>query len=140
MSFTQSALNINQEPIEQSSKHIEGRSSGGGMRRESSQEHDIQINRSLEHEQKARGQEDLEEEDGYDGGRSSFFITNDNYDVQESSDDSSEENNSSDDDVGVLGLMYYDGASSGKSEFVLLCCVLWCIQYEVSAFRLLHVN
>jgi len=116
MSFTQSALNINEEPIEQSPKRIEGiqrkRSSGGGMRRESSQEHDIQINRSLEHEHMARGQEELEEEDGYDGGRSSFFITNDNYDVQESSDDSSEENNSSDDDVGVLGLMYYDGASS----------------------------
>ena len=116
MSFTQSALNINQEPIEQSSKRIESiqrkRSSGGGMRRGSSQEHDIQINRSSEREHMARGQEELEEEDGYDGGRSSFFITNDNYEGQESSDDSSEENNSSDDDVGVLGLMYYDGASS----------------------------
>jgi len=116
MSFTQSALNINEEPIEQSSKRKEGiqrkRSLGGGMRRESSQEHDIQINRSLEHEQRSRGQEELEEEDGYDGGQSSFFITNDNDEGQEPSDDSSEENNSSDDDVGVLGLMYYDGASS----------------------------
>ena len=122
MSFTQSALNINQglESIEQGFKqHSESNqrkwSSEGGMQRESSQEHDIQIHRSVDHEQRARGKEELnEEEDGYDGGQSSFFITtNDNYEVQEeSSDDSSEENNSSDDDVGVLGLMYYDGASS----------------------------
>ena len=116
MSFTQSALNINEEPIEQSSKRIEGiqrkRSSESGMRRKSSQEHDVQINRSFEREQRSRGQEELEEEDGYDGGQSSFFITNDNDEGQESSDDSSEEINSSDDDVGVLGLMYYDGASS----------------------------
>ena len=28
----------------------------------------------------------------------------------------------------------------GKSEFVLFCCVLWCVQYEDSAIRILHLN
>ena len=31
-------------------------------------------------------------------------------------------------------------AATGKSEFVLFCCVLWCVQYEDSAFRILHLN
>ena len=28
---------------------------------------------------------------------------------------------------------YIDIAGPGKSEFVLFCCVLWCVQYEDSA-------
>ena len=29
---------------------------------------------------------------------------------------------------------------SRKSEFVLFCCVLWCVQYEDSVIRILHLN
>jgi len=29
---------------------------------------------------------------------------------------------------------------SGKSEFVLFCCVLWYVQYEDSAIQILHLN
>jgi len=28
----------------------------------------------------------------------------------------------------------------GKFEFVLFCCALWCVQYEDSAIRILHLN
>ena len=28
----------------------------------------------------------------------------------------------------------------GKSEFVLFCCVLWCVQYKDSSIRILHLN
>ena len=33
-----------------------------------------------------------------------------------------------------------DISNPGKSEFVLFCCVLWCVQYEDSAIRILHLN
>jgi len=29
---------------------------------------------------------------------------------------------------------------TGKSEFVLFCCVLWCVLNEDSAIRILHLN
>ena len=29
---------------------------------------------------------------------------------------------------------------AGKSALVLFCCVLWCVQYEDSAIRILHLN
>ena len=29
---------------------------------------------------------------------------------------------------------------AGKSEFVLFCCMLWCVQYEDSTIRILHWN
>ena len=32
------------------------------------------------------------------------------------------------------------GFETGKSEFVLFCCVLWCVQYEDSAIRILFLN
>jgi len=34
----------------------------------------------------------------------------------------------------------YNSLTPGKSEFVLFCCVLWCVQYEDSAIRILHLN
>ena len=30
--------------------------------------------------------------------------------------------------------------NSGKPEFVLFCCMLWCVQYEYSTIRILHLN
>ena len=32
------------------------------------------------------------------------------------------------------------GRLSGKSAFELFCCVLWCVQYEDSVIRILHLN
>ena len=29
---------------------------------------------------------------------------------------------------------------AGKSAFALFCCVLWCVQYEDSVIRILHLN
>ena len=38
----------------------------------------------------------------------------------------------------VHGIRTY--ASPGKSEYVLFCCVLCCVQYEASVIRILHLN
>ena len=105
MSFTQSAMNINR----------------GHDRQQESK--NANMTRSVNQDIAQPANLNTFDESGYDGGKSSLFIVNESGDAKDDvSDDSSEDkfetnaDGSSSDEGNVLGLLYYDGASSANES------------------------
>ena len=109
MSFTQSAMNINRGHDRQQE------SNNANMTRS--------VNEDMAQPANLSTNKFGFDESGYDGGKSSLFIVNESGDAKDDvSDDSSEDkfeadaDGSSSDEGNVLGLLYYDGASSANES------------------------
>ena len=105
MSFTQSALNIYRGHDRQQELN------------------NANVTRSVNEDMAQPANINTFDESGYDGGKSSLFIVNESGDSKDDiSDDSSEDkfeadaDGSSFDEGNVLGLLYYDGASSANES------------------------